>query len=294
VNDRRSPKVLCIGEILWDRLPSGKKIGGAPLNVAYHLSQLGCSAWPVSCVGDDPLGHELLNEIEAKDVATDLIGKSADRPTGVVDVALEQGSPTFHIAEDSAWDYIEIADELDENCLPVDAVIYGSLAQRKPHNRETLQKLFRQTPAALKVFDVNLRPPYDCHDRVWGLASDAQLFKLNDEEAVRLLDDSSAAMDLEASARKLQKRVGCERVCITAGSKGAGLLDSNTWYRVDAVATDVRDTVGAGDSFLAALVHGLLVVPDQAGAALDRAATLAAFVAGSDGAAPDYTPDDLF
>lgn len=289
-----SPKVLCFGEALWDCLPEGRHVGGAPLNVAYHLSQLGCSAWPVSGVGDDSAGREMLQRLEDWQLSTELLGTTSNKPTGRVNVRLDQGMPTYDILEDVAWDYIDLPPSLPPGCQPVDAIVYGSIAQRTAHNRKTLQMLFDQAPGALKVFDVNLRPPFDAHAVIWSLARTAGLLKLNDEEAMILLDQPSPTANFEANARELQKQSGCEKICITAGSVGAGLLHQNIWYWVDSIPTRVRDTVGAGDSFLAALVQGLLQSPVQPEAALQRAVVLASIVAGSDGATPTYNVDDLF
>ncbi len=290
----QSPKVLCFGEALWDCLPESRHVGGAPLNVAYHLSRLGCTAWPVSSVGDDSAGRELLDQLDDWGISAELIGTKPNRQTGLVNVSLDRGSPTFHVVEDVAWDYIGLPDSFPGSCQPIDAVVYGSLAQRSAHNRETLQRLFDATPESLKVFDVNLRPPFDAADRIRALAREAGLIKLNDEEAAILLDQSSPSKDIEASARALRKQTGCERICITAGSVGGGLLYQDVWYWADAVPVQVRDAVGAGDAFLAALVQGLLVSPERPEAALHTAVILASFVAGSDGATPRYTPDDLF
>jgi fructokinase len=247
----------------------------------------------VSSVGDDLIGCELLDQLQDWGISAELIGTRTNSQTGRVNVSLDRGLPTFDIVEDVAWDYIGLPESLPGSCQPIDAVVYGSLAQRSAHNRETLQRLFDATPESLKVFDVNLRPPFDAAARIRILARDAGLIKLNDEEAAILLDQSSPSKDIEASARALRKQTGCERICITAGSVGGGLLYQDVWHWVDSVPVQVRDTVGAGDSFLAALVQGLLVSPERPEAALQRAVILASFVAGSDGATPAYTFDEL-
>ena len=286
--------VLCFGEALWDCLPDGRFLGGAPLNVAYHLSRLGSTGWPVSGIGDDPLGGELLDRVGSLQVPVDLIGLSDDKPTGTVQVMLDNGSPSYEIVEDVAWDYIDIPGQLPDMCEPVSAIVYGSLAQRCSHNRDSLQQLFAQAPGALKVLDVNMRPPFAVHELIWHLAAQADLIKLNDEEAHALLGDPSAGDDPEQGARRIAERAGCRRVCVTAGSRGAGLLDEDQWHWVVGRPVDVRDTIGAGDSFLATLLHGLLGRPDRPGEALEHAARVAEFVAASDGATPDYKIDDLF
>lgn len=283
------PSVLCFGEVLWDCLPHGRFVGGAPLNVAYHLTKLGSPAWPVTSVGDDELGRELLDRIRDAGIATDLVGIRPDRPTGVVNVTLDKGSPSYDIVEDVAWDYIDIPDPLPAACKPVGAMVFGSLAQRSEHNRHALRELLDRAASTLKVLDVNRRPPFDAPTLIWQLAEAADLIKINDDEAAWLLEMDTEAIDLQRAARAVAARADCRKVCITGGAIGAGLLVADEWYWVDATPTRVRDTIGAGDSFLAALVHGMLTSPEHPERALQAAAQLAAFVAGSDGATPDYS-----
>ncbi|MGI9219607.1 MAG: carbohydrate kinase family protein [Woeseiaceae bacterium] len=287
------PNVLCFGEILWDCLPEGRFLGGAPLNVSYHLAQLGCAAWPVSSVGDDALGRELLDRLQGWQLLTELIGVHPTAATGTVEVSLDDGQPTFDIVNDVAWDYIALPGELPQQCEPVDAVLFGSLAERSATNRESLQELLHAAPQALKVFDVNLRPPHDDLARVRALASNADLIKINDDEAAALLGIDSPLQDFEAAARAVAEQLDCESVCLTGGSIGAGLLHHGEWHWVAAVPVTVRDTIGAGDAFLATLIHGLLTAPQASSATLQRAAAIASFVAGCDGATPAYQPEDF-
>ncbi len=280
--------VLCFGEVLWDVLPEGRHAGGAPMNVAYHLSRLGLLGWPVSSVGNDDLGRELLRQLRHWGVACDLIGVVPGRATGTVQVTLDRGSPSYEIVRDVAWDYIDVPIELPDDCQPVAAIVYGSLAQRNDHNRRSLATLLERSASALRVLDVNLRPPFDHPDHVWKLAGGADLVKLNDEELVFLLGTADAGEDLEGSAREFAARADLERLCVTCGAAGAGLLDRGDWYWVDSRPVEVRDTIGAGDSFLAALVCGILTSPDRPRDNLLFASHLAGFVASSDGATPAY------
>lgn len=280
---------MCFGEVLWDCMPHGRFVGGAPLNVAYHLTQLGCPAWPVSSVGNDAPGRVLLDHIRSAGVRADLVGQRADKPTGVVQVKLDHGSPSYDIVDDVAWDYIDLPDRLPAACQPVAAIVYGSLAQRSAHNRRTLRQLLDRWPSALRVFDVNRRPPYDPATLIWQSAASADVVKLNDEEAAWLLELDTGSLKFERAARSMAERAACNCVCITAGAEGAGLLVGDTWRWVDAMPAEVRDTIGAGDSFLAALVHGLLTSPGDPDRVLRNASRLAAFVAGCDGATPAYS-----
>ena len=200
--NRSDEVVICFGEVLWDCLPDGRFVGGAPLNVAYHMTKLGSAAWPASSVGDDELGHELLDQIRARSLPTDLVGVVKDRPTGVVNVTFDNGSPTYDIVTNVAWDRIEVPAEMP----PVSAVVFGSLALRSEHNHRQLLCLLALSPGALGVFDVNIRPPYGTHELVWMLASHADLVKLNDDEAASLLGVSPQTDDLEQSARSIAER----------------------------------------------------------------------------------------
>ena len=284
--------VLCFGEVLWDRLPDGDYPGGAPMNVAYHLTKFGCTAWLVSSVGDDSLGEALLRHLQDWGLRCDFIDVDDARPTGVVNVTLDNGSPSYEIVEGVAWDQVVVSDELTATCRTADAVVYGSLAMRGQHNRSSLAHLLDQAPSSLKVFDVNLRPPYDDHDLIWQLARRADLVKLNDEEIGKMLGRDDAIDDLEQGAREIARLASCDRVCVTAGPDGAGLLDHGTWYWTTGEEVVVSDTVGAGDAFLAALVAGLIKTPDMPEKILARASRLAGFVASQKGATPDYDIDE--
>ena len=284
--------VLCFGEVLWDRLPDGEFPGGAPMNVAYHLTKLGCTAWLLSSVGDDAPGLELLRRLRDWGVQCDFVNVDSSRPTGLVNVTIENGSPSYEIVENVAWDQIVVPDELAATCQFADAIVYGSLAMRGRHNRSSLAHLLEQAQSSLKVFDVNLRPPYDDHDLIWQLAREADLVKLNDEEINEILGPDNAFDDLEQCARKIARLADCDRVCVTAGPDGAGLLDHGRWFWARGEEVVVSDTVGAGDAFLAALVAGLIKNPDIPEQILARASRLAGFVASQKGATPDYNIDE--
>ena len=284
----RSANVICFGEALWDVLPSMRSVGGAPLNVAYHLKKLGVRAWPMSGVGNDPLGEELKSQIEEWGLPSDLICSVADRETGRSLVTVLEGEPNFEVLKDVAWDYIDVPENWPVECQPAEALVFGSLAQRSARNRAVLDAMFVAMPNALKVLDVNLRDAFEDYEQIWALARSADLVKLNDEEMQALMQTTATRANAEDCARSFQREAGCETVCMTMGAQGAGLLRCDEWHWVDAVPVKVRDTVGAGDSFLAGLIYGLLITQEDATATLRRSATLASFVASSDGATPDY------
>jgi fructokinase len=286
--NRAGPVVLCFGEMLWDSLPRGLFPGGAPMNAAYHLRQLGLRAAPVSAVGRDTLGDELLRRVTAWGLDTDLIRVRDDRPTGLVRVRMERGGPAYDIVENAAWDWIELPEHPPDFVSQAGALIFGTLAQRAGHNRKQFARLRELCGRALKVFDVNLRPPYDAPELVWALAKTVDVIKLNHDEAKQLLGKKYSVAQLESAARDLSARTNCPRICITADSHGAGLLLDSHWTWQPSNPIVVKDTVGAGDSFLAALVHGLLAGDRSAPDILTRARNLAEFVASHDGATPAY------
>jgi fructokinase len=290
------PVVLCYGEILWDCLPHGDFLGGAPFNVAYHLHRLGAEALMVSSVGRDDFGREALRRIAARGLAREFIAEDAARPTGTVRVQLDtRGNAAYVFADPAAWDAIPVTDTLLARAAGAAAVVYGSLALRHKANRAALARLLA-VRGPLKLFDVNLRPPYDPVPRVLELARQADVLKLNDSELARLTGRAPAAPEDEATlaeaARALAERTGCREVCVTRGEHGA------LWWRAGAVFTaaaprvNVRDTIGAGDAFTSALLWGLVrgdAARDARGV-LERACRLGAWVAGQDGAQPEYDP----
>ena len=286
--ESRSANVICFGEALWDVLPTMRSVGGAPLNVAYHLKKLGVRAWPMSGVGNDLLGGELKSQIEEWGLPSDLICSVADRETGRSLVTVVEGEPNFEVLKDVAWDYIDVPENWPVECQPAEALVFGSLAQRSARNRAVLDAMFVAMPTALKVLDVNLRDAFKDYEQVWALARSADLVKLNDEEVQALMQTTPTRANAEDCARSFQRQAGCDTVCLTMGAQGAGLLRCNEWHWVDAVPVKVRDTVGAGDSFLAGLLYGLLITQEDATTTLRRSAALASFVASSDGATPDY------
>ncbi len=284
--------VICFGEILWDSLPRGLFPGGAPMNVAYHLQQLGAQPLPVTAVGRDQLGDELLRRLTAWNVDVAGVSIHPTKPTGIARVTIKNGRHEFEIVADAAWDAITIPAPVLERAARSAAVVFGSLAQRSEQNRRQLAGLLDGCSKALKVFDVNLRPPYDAVDRVWVLAKQADLIKLNDHELAQLLEERIVFADLEGAVRRLAERVGVSQACLTAGDRGAGLLLDDHWYWEPARPALVQDSVGAGDSFLAALLSGLLKGKESPSEILRRACRLAEFVVTQDGATPPYQLDD--
>lgn len=277
--------VLCFGEMLWDDLPSGRRPGGAPMNVACHLVRLGRPAQPVSAVGADDAGRGLLEFLATHGVATDNVARLPGRPTGLVRARIDAaGNAHYTIEADAAWDDIPLEGAPLDAAAHAAALVFGSLAQRSPANRTALARLRAALPPdAVHVFDVNLRPPHDDLELVRTLARGVHVLKVNHDEAARLTGGAPDA--LEANARTLADTTGADVVCLTAGADGAGLLHHGCWHREPGRPVTVADTVGAGDAFLAALTHGLLAgAPPQD--TLTQACRLGEWVASHPGAIP--------
>lgn len=281
-----SSEILCVGELLWDSLPAGLFLGGAPFNVAAHLHALGVPAAMVTRVGADRLGTEALARLVASGVAADMVQIDPVRETGFVSVSLgSEGSPTYEIREPAAWDFVELRSELLERAARSRALVFGSLAQRNPISRGTIEQL-RQV-ATCNVFDVNLRPPFDEPEVVRRSLACANIVKLNESELAQLSAWFGLPTELREATRAIAEQFGCKTVCVTRGAAGAVLLHRDRWTEHAGFRVEVRDTVGSGDAFLAALLAGLLAGDDDADV-LQRANRLGAFVATQAGAIPAH------
>lgn len=282
--------VACFGEALWDVLPRGIFLGGAPLNVAYHLSRHGIRSLPISAVGRDFLGTEILRRVTGWNIDSRFISTLPNRPTGTVTVELDaRGNAHYRIARKVAWDRIPVSKLLLRQPAPA-ALVFGALALREPANRRTLERLFSAWPTALRVVDLNLRRPFDRGPGVRFALRHAQLLKLNHDELAQLLARDPNVRRLERDARELAERHQLSRLCVTAGASGAGLLWHGAWLWENARPTDVRDTIGAGDSFLGSFLAGVFGQIGSPSDALARACRTAEFVASQDGATPAYDP----
>ncbi|HVG39254.1 MAG TPA: PfkB family carbohydrate kinase [Pyrinomonadaceae bacterium] len=292
------PTVLCFGEVLWDCLPEGMYAGGAPLNVAYHLRRQGLDALPVTAVGRDELGARLRQLMGEWGMGTNYVGVDEDHPTGVVQVTLgPEGGARYEIVEDVAWDHIAVTPDLLAASSGAAALVFGTLAARSARNRAGLTRLREAAGDAWKIYDVNLRPPYDDHELVRELARDVDLIKLNDAELGALTGREVTLDSIAAVAATFALSLACPRMCVTAGPQGAGLLAGGEWFWAHGRPIATKDTVGAGDAFLASLIAGLLVAKGTPPAAppqeiLERACRLGEFVAASDGATPFYQLDE--
>lgn len=254
------PNIIGIGEILWDLLPSGASLGGAPANFSCHTRALGAEAAVVSRVGNDRLGSDLLSRLEGLGVGTSGITQDPIHPTGSVTAEVRSnGQPHYTIAEQVAWDYITANDWTLQKIPKVEAICFGTLAQRSPVSAATIHQLVNSTsPDALRVLDVNLRQDQVSKDLIESSLEIANVLKLNDDELPRI----SALLGITGSATqrliKITKRFRLRMIAYTRGAEGSLLYDGTEWSDHRGTVTDLVDTIGAGDSFLAAVTMGIL------------------------------------
>jgi fructokinase len=280
-------KLVAIGEVLFDLLPSGRQLGGAPANFACHAHALGADARLVTRVGADALGREVRERLRRLGLPTDTVAVDAGTTTGTVSVELDTGGqPRFTIHEDVAWDRLTADAAALAAVAEADAVCFGSLAQRSEPARHAVRTLVTATrPDALRIFDVNLRPPLVRRDVLEGSLALANVLKLNDQELPVLAELFGLPGGVEESVAELARRYRLSLVALTRGGCGSLLFAGGQWSDHPGLPAAVCDTVGAGDSFTAALAVGFL-----AGWPLDainrRANEVAAFVCTQPGATP--------
>lgn len=287
--------IVGLGEILWDMFPDGPRFGGAPANFACSASGLArewANAAMVSSVGKDELGQRAIESLRQHGVDTSCVAEQ-NRLTGQVDVQLDsQGRASYVFAADTAWDNLAWSRELQHLAARADAVCFGTLGQRSDRSRETIQRFVTATaPAALRIYDVNLRPPFVRDAVIMESLQLANVLKLNDEELPEVADLCGlSGTDIDVMQR-LGKKFDLRVVALTRGPDGAVLIRGNEVSEQAGVESQVIDTVGAGDAFTAALTLGLLDAGDLD--AINRAAChVAAYVCSQSGATPNM-PDDL-
>lgn len=284
--------VIGIGEALWDMLPEGKKLGGAPANFAYHASQFGLEGMAVSAIGHDALGDEIVEALEEHHLPYHL--DRVEYPTGTVQVTLDsQGVPQYEIKTDVAWDNIPYTRELAQIAADTRAVCFGSLAQRNAISRESIGYFLDAVPGdCLKVFDINLRQDFYDKEVLESSFRRCNILKINDEELVvlaRLLELPGLA--LEEKCRYLIRTYDLSMLILTCGVNGSYVFYEGGMSFLDTPKVVVADTVGAGDSFTGAFVGSLLsgkTIPQSH----ETAVKVSAFVCTQSGAMP-VVPDEL-
>lgn len=284
--------VVCFGEILWDNLPTGRKPGGAPMNVAYHLNKLGVNGTLISRVGEDQNGEELLDFIKSKGLSTEFCQKDAHYNTSTVEVSIGADHEVkYDILAPVAWDYIEFEPRLEALISLADAFVFGSLAVRNADSFQTLQKLLEK--AKYKVFDVNLREPHFSKEAIAKLLHQTDLLKLNIHELDLLYAWFGTDCHTEwERIGVLQEQFGIQEIVVTKGATGATFYTENAQCNYPAFKVEVNDTIGSGDSFLAAFLSQKLIHEDIQ-ESLASASALGAYVTTRAGACPEYKKYDL-
>lgn len=285
--------VTGIGELLWDILPGGKELGGAPGNFAWHARALGMTGGVVSAVGDDEDGREILERLDRLGVHRDLVRVDPSHPTGRSTVSLDRaGVPTFHVHEDVAWDYIPFTEELARLAGEVDAVDFGTLGQRHRVSRETTRSFVSRTRSdAVRLFDLNLRPPHYTKEVIEESLALATVLKLNEDELAILPRVFGWPGDREEILRRLADTYELEVIALTRGANGSVLYAEGRTSIHRGFPVRVADTVGAGDAFAAAVAVGTLRGCDL-DAINEHANRVASFVCSRSGATPEL-PDEL-
>lgn len=286
--------VIGMGEALWDVLPDGKKIGGAPANFAYHVSQFGLPSLAVSAIGDDALGKELVENFDAKDVKYHL--DTVPYPTGTVQVELDEaGVPQYEIKENVAWDNIPSTKELKAIAAETKAFCFGSLAQRNIVSRTTIQEFLESIPKEndpLIVFDVNLRQSFYNKEILCSSMKACNILKINDEELVTVSRMFGyPGIDLQDKCWILLGKYNLKMLILTCGINGSYVFTPGEISFLPTPKVEVADTVGAGDSFTAAFIASILKGKTVA-EAHHKAVATSAFVCTQHGAMPTL-PSDL-
>lgn len=284
---------VCFGEVLWDNLPSGRKLGGAPLNVAYHLNKLGIHTEMLTRIGEDKDGEDIMTLCAELAIPLTLFQKDNKYPTSTVEVDIDENKDVrYEIVFPVAWDYIALGEKEIETVNKADFFVFGSLSTRHHVSYQTLKTLIQL--ANYKVLDVNLRAPHYTKERIFELLGYADLVKMNEEELgfiatwLGLPDTDTDATKAEA----VMTTFDINELIVTYGAKGAVY---HSWlgkfsYHFPALKVEVKDTIGSGDSFLAAFLsqrcrQDKQVTPEEM---LEFATTLSAFVTQSTGACPSY------
>ena len=252
-------KIVGLGEALWDVLPEGKKLGGAPANFAYHAGQFGLDTLAISAVGEDQLGDETLSAFEEKGLK--YIMPRVPFPTGTVQVELDaQGVPAYEIREGVAWDNIPFTPEMEKVARSCKAVCWGSLAQRHEVSRNTIHRFLDATPpTCLKIFDINLRQTFYDEEVIRASLKRCNILKINDEELVtigRLF--GYPGLDMSNKCWLILGKYNLDMLVLTCGVNGSYVFKPGAMTFIETPKVDVADTVGAGDSFTASFCAAIL------------------------------------
>lgn len=292
MNSSEIKSVVCFGEILWDNLPDGKRPGGAPMNVAYHLHKLGLKSRLISSIGNDMAGKELLDFLDRIGVETNWIQTDTNHDTSQVLAAInEQNEVSYEIVAPVAWDFIRWEEEMEGLIKTADAFVFGSLGSRNGVSRSTLYKMLSH--ASYKVFDVNLRAPHYSAEFLLELLGQADMVKINSAELQMIAEWSAISYSKELDCiEAIFNKFGMKEILITKGPNGATYYNKDLTYDYPAYSISVADTIGSGDSFLAAFL-AMRLAGEPLEVTLDYAVAMGAFITAQSGACPEYSKFDF-
>lgn len=284
---KKHPIIVGIGEILWDVLEHSEELGGAPVNFAYHAGALGAEAYAISTVGVDQRGKTALAELRGRQMSTEHITVLKEAITGYVLAQIDpEGIATYTFPDNVAWDQLTIDEKTRHLAKKIDAICFGSLAQRSTVSRQVIMNyLKKEAQQALKVFDLNIRQQFYTEDIIRSSMECADVLKLNDEEIVLITEMEQLTGDEETQLKLLVKRYGLQLAVLTRGGQGSLLVSPSQVSSHSGFQTEVRDTIGAGDAFTATTILGLLK-GDPIETINENANRVAAFVCSCKGAMP--------
>jgi fructokinase len=286
---KEKPILAGIGELLWDVLPSGKQFGGAPCNFAFHAMQAGCDSYVVSAIGRDELGSELKNVISDLDLSNKYVQEN-EFPTSTVTVKLDDnGHPDYTIHENVAWDHIRFNQDMGKIAKELDAVCFGSLAQRNPESENSIKSFIAATnPGCLKVFDINLRQNYYSKEIILDSLNLSDVLKLNEDELPVVAGYLGFIGSTENQLDMILSHFNLKYIVYTMGSLGSIIKSPEESSYAEGPKVQVADTVGAGDSFTAIFITGILKgIPLKV--THKKATEIAAYVCTQKGATPKLT-----
>lgn len=302
-HDVRRPVIVGLGEALFDQFNDKLILGGAPSNVAVHarqmLADMDATVAVATCVGQDELGNQLVNELTDRGVCTDWVQRDALHPTGRAVVNLNNEEAEFEILADAAWDFLSFDDGLQTLAGQCDAVAFGTLAQREQASRTSIQAFLKHCKSAIRLCDVNLRPPFVNAEVIRNSLTSASVAKLNQHELLQVVEimslPATRPRDIDSCAQCVIDQFNLDFVAVTRGERGTLLFDQSQRWEVPFEPTTIgahADSVGAGDACCAALICGLLMklAPEQL---LRFANRSGAYVASCSGATPELPPDLL-
>ena len=291
-NNSKTPVIVGIGELLWDVMPTNTRLGGAPANFAIHCQSLGGKSAIISSVGNDKPGKEILSQLRDANINTNYIN-TCDHQTGWVDVTIDNnGIPEYTIHTNVAWDHITLNETHIQLAQKCNAVCFGSLAQRNTTSKSSIFEFLQNTTeSCLKIFDINLRQNYYSRQLIADSLKYANILKLNDNELTILQQMFNLPSDTKPAIQTLieQYDLGC--LALTLGENGSILANKSNFHHQPSIPVNISDTIGAGDSFTAALTMGLLKKIDLE-TINQTAGKIAAFVCSQPGATPSL-PNDL-